>query len=80
MNITNLFKTENGKIIVSIIIGLGFATMFRQSCYRNSCYIIQGPKKNQLKYYYRIEDKCYKYNPYSINCPSYKENREYPLL
>ena len=30
--IKNLFYTDIGKIIISIIIGLGFASIFRQVC------------------------------------------------
>jgi hypothetical protein len=66
----SILRSDRGKIVISIVIGFGFATMFRRACRKNSCYIIKGPKKEELQKYYRIDQKCYQYNPYSINCPA----------
>ena len=66
----NLFQSENGKIIMSIILGLGFASMFRSVCMRNDCVIIKGPKFADVENsQYKIGDKCYSYNPHPVNCP-----------
>tara|TARA_B100001123_G_C15050645_1_gene923453 strand:+ start:83 stop:289 length:207 start_codon:yes stop_codon:yes gene_type:complete len=64
-----LLHTELGRKIISIVIGLGFAGMFRRVCEKNNCLIIKGPKTHELAKYYKIDKKCYKYNPYPINCP-----------
>mgnify|MGYP001300307925 FL=1 len=64
-----LLHTELGRKIISIVIGLGFAGMFRRVCEKNNCLIIKGPKTYELNSYYKIDKKCYKYNPYPINCP-----------
>jgi len=63
-----LLKTDTGKNIISIILGLGLASMFRKVCKNNNCLIIKGPKSKDMNKYYRIDKKCYKYNPYPINC------------
>ena len=42
---SKLFNTELGQTIVSIILGLGLAGIFRKSCKNNNCYIIKGQKK-----------------------------------
>jgi hypothetical protein len=63
-----LFETENGKIIISVILGLGFASMFRRVCNQNNCLVIKGPKLKQMNKYYRIDKNCYKYKPYPVNC------------
>ena len=68
-----LLNTEVGQRIVSIIIGLGLASMFRKVCSNNNCLVIKGPKIVEMDKYYKIDKKCYKYNPYPINCPN-KEN------
>ena len=68
-----LLNTEVGQRIVSIILGLGLASMFRKVCSNNNCLVIKGPKIVDMDKYYKIDKKCYKYNPYPINCPN-KEN------
>ena len=47
--------------------------MFRKVCNNNNCLVIKGPKIVEMDKYYKIDKKCYKYNPYPINCPN-KEN------
>ena len=68
-----LLNTEVGQKIVSIILGLGLASMFRRICNNNTCLVIKGPKIVEMDKYYKIDKKCYKYNQYPINCPN-KEN------
>lgn len=68
-----LLNTEVGQRIISIILGLGLASMFRKVCSNNNCLVIKGPKIVEMDKYYKIDKKCYKYNPYPINCPN-KEN------
>lgn len=68
-----LLNTEVGQRIVSIILGLGLASIFRKVCSNNNCLVIKGPKIVDMDKYYKIDKKCYKYNPYPINCPN-KEN------
>ena len=63
-----LFHTDLGRTFLSIILGFGLASMFRKVCNMNSCLIIKGPKIKEMDKYYKIDKKCYKYNPYPINC------------
>tara|TARA_B110000259_G_scaffold49535_1_gene58100 strand:- start:5182 stop:5385 length:204 start_codon:yes stop_codon:yes gene_type:complete len=63
-----LLETENGKIIISVILGLGLASMFRKICNTNNCLVIKGPKLKEMNKYYRIDKTCYKYKPYPIEC------------
>lgn len=71
----DIFSTELGKKTASIILGIGFASMFRRICSNQDCMIVKGPKLSEMDSFYRIGDKCYKYNPYSINCPKKKESK-----
>lgn len=67
--ITKLLETHIGSIILSIILGLGLAALFRQACKGDNCHIINGPDLNDVqKYYYKIDDNCYKYTPYATEC------------
>ena len=63
-----LFETDAEKTIVSIILGLSLASMFRKICNENNCLVIKGPKLKQMNKYYRIDKTCYKYKPYPVDC------------
>lgn len=67
--ITDVFKTDNGIIILSIILGFGLATVFKKVCTGNKCIVITGPPMKEIKdTYYRIDDECFKYTPYVTKC------------
>ena len=38
-----LLENESMAIIISIILGLGLASLFRQVCKGNECIIVKGP-------------------------------------
>lgn len=64
-----ILNTKEGQILVSIILGLGLATIFRKVCKDNQCIIIKGPSKQETeKYYYKLDGDCYKYTPYATKC------------
>lgn len=65
-----LSKFFNGKLI-SIIWGIGLATMFRHACVERNCIIIEGPNPDNIKNNsYKFNDKCYKYDSEAVSCPS----------
>lgn len=69
MMLTEIMNTEYGQIVVSIILGLGLATLFKQVCKGDSCVVIKSPPLKEInKYYYKIEDDCFKYTPYPTKC------------
>lgn len=59
-----------GRVIISVVIGLGIASLFRLTCRGNDCIVVQGPPLEQTqKYAYKIEgDGCYKYNAVPAPC------------
>lgn len=60
-----------GRIVISVLLGFGLATIFRQVCKGNSCVVINGPSPSEVqKHYYKIDQDCYKYTPYSVTCDS----------
>lgn len=67
--ISHVLENKIGQIVISIILGFGLATLFRKVCKDNNCILIQGPKMSETnKYFYKIEDNCYKYTPYAAPC------------
>ena len=70
-----LLNTALGKIILSIILGLGLASLFRQVCKGGNCIIIKGPPITETsKYYYKVDDDCFKYTPVATECPTESES------
>lgn len=62
-------NNEYVAIFVSCLLGFGLASMFRTVCKSNDCVIVRGPSiKEVQKNVYKIDDKCYKYNPKSTTC------------
>ncbi len=66
-----LFKTREGRLIVSILWGLGLACLFRQVCRGRQCIIYEGPDPNAVSNQTFIQDnKCYRFYPKSTTCTS----------
>lgn len=67
--ISNLLSTREGKIILSIIWGLGLSALFRRACKGRTCIIIKGPKPIDMNNkIYKFDDKCYKYTAVNTQC------------
>ena len=67
--IQNVLQDRTGSMIISILLGLGLAALFRRACKDGSCVIIKAPKQEDIqKYYYKVEDDCYKYTPHVVDC------------
>jgi len=63
-----LLNNDIVKIVISVIWGLGIATMFRKSCLNRNCVVIKGPTKKELQDSYRYNKNCYKYIPEATEC------------
>ena len=71
--INKLLDNSTGRIIFSVILGLGFASLFRRSC-KNNCVIIKGPNQKEIsKNIYNFDKKCYKYSPVMVKCIKNKQ-------
>lgn len=69
MHIINVLKTDFGSIIISILLGLGLASLFRKTCSENNCIIVKGPSIEKIKNKtFKFDDKCYKYEPEITSC------------
>jgi hypothetical protein len=67
--LTDIMKSEMGRILISVILGFGLATMFVKVCKGGGCVVIQGPSIKEINNsIYRIDDVCYKYTPVVTDC------------
>ena len=68
-NLINSLNTKLGKYMVSIILGLGLASLFRISCEKRNCLVFKAPPFDEVKQnIYRHVGKCYKFKEKSVNC------------
>lgn len=67
--VSNFTSTDQGKIILSIIWGMGLSVLFRRACKGRSCIIMKGPKPAEMNNkIYKFDDKCYKYSSMNTRC------------
>jgi hypothetical protein len=65
----NILDNKQGKIILSIIWGLGLASLFRKACKGRKCIVIQAPNiKETTSNIYSFDNKCYKFVTESTSC------------
>jgi hypothetical protein len=74
MNFKRLLYTDLGRIFISIILGLGLATLFRKICTDKSCILFNGPIISDLEgKIYKHGEKCYKYSTRTDKCDTTKK-------
>ena len=74
MNLKRLIHSDIGRIIISILLGLGLATLFRKVCNDRSCMIFKAPQLNKIKgQVFKFGKKCYKFNEEIENCNNNKK-------
>jgi len=56
INFERILNSDEGKKLLSLIIGFGVATLFRRACHDKSCIYYQAPDLNKM------ENKISKYN------------------
>lgn len=74
MHLVKFLNSNEGSIAISILFGLALAGLFRQTCKNRGCIVIKGPKTNELNNsVFKVDDKCYKYSPYVVDCGNTQE-------
>lgn len=74
MNLKRLLNTFHGQIVLSIVLGLGLASLFRKVCTDKNCIHFNGPVLTDLnEKVYKHGDKCYKYSTYADTCDKKKK-------
>jgi hypothetical protein len=69
MHLGKFVHTQTGKIIMSILLGFGLASLFRIVCKNNDCLIFHAPSLEKIKdKIYKSSGKCVTYSPISTKC------------
>jgi hypothetical protein len=68
-SIKQFLDSEYGSILISVIVGLGLATLFRKACKGYGCHVIRGPPLSELRKNVYLQDgRCWKYTPEAADC------------
>lgn len=58
-----------GRIVLSILLGLGFACLFYRACKEKDCINFHGPVIQDIKNkIFEFDSRCYKYDPVPVTC------------
>ena len=79
MILKRVMKDNFGSILVSVILGLGLAALFRRVCTGDNCVVVRAPSSKEIDdYVYRVgapsgpggggSASCYKYTPNIVPC------------
>lgn len=73
MNVKRLINSAFGKIILSILLALGLASLFRKVCNDKNCIVFNGPVITEVDgKILKHGSKCYKYSMETDKCDSTK--------
>jgi hypothetical protein len=74
LNFSNFFHSSAGKILMSIILGFGLASLFRKACKGKNCMIFQAPPLEELdNVVYKYNNKCFKFQSSATKCDKSKK-------
>ena len=74
MNIKGIIYSKFGQIIISILLGLGLATLFRRACNERNCLVFKGPEISKIKnQVFKYNDKCYSFEEKAKTCDASKK-------
>jgi hypothetical protein len=68
-NFARLLYTPTGRILISILLGLGLATLFRKVCKDGNCIQFNGPVISEIDgKTFQFSEYCYKYELVPSKC------------
>lgn len=72
LRLEKFFNSDTGRLLLSIMLGLGVAGLFKMSCDNRSCIVYKAPEFKQEKKIIKYNDKCYAVHEKMINCAESK--------
>lgn len=77
MNFARLLNSKIGQMLISIILGLGLASLFRKVCTDGTCLQFHGPVISEVDgKTYQFGEYCYKYDLFPVQCDSTRKTVE----
>ena len=77
-NFQNFINSETGRILLSIILGLGLESLFRKSCESRKCLVFNAvPLKDVKDKIFSFGEQCYKFEMQANTCDNDTKKVEY---
>jgi len=77
MRLIEVMKSNTGKVVVSVILALGLASLLRMSFKNANMVIINGPPVEQTEgKIFSFDNKCYNYKTIATSCKNMDNNKE----
>ena len=74
VNLGKFVHSKTGKVMMSLLLGMGLATLFRRMCKDKNCIIFYAPPLDDIeKKTFKDGEKCYKFNPVATKCDKLKK-------
>lgn len=74
VHLSKFIHTETGKYVMSILLGLGIATFFREICKGRNCIVFHAPPLEDVENkIFKYDNKCYKYSTAPTKCDNNKK-------
>ena len=69
-----LLHSRTGKILISIVLGLGIASLFHKLCKDKDCIIFNGPVISEIDgKVFEHDNKCFQYETHATVCDETKK-------
>jgi len=76
VKIKKILNSKSGTLILSVILGLGLATVFKMSCDSKSCIVYKAPEYSDTKII-KYNNKCYEPTEHMETCDTNKQIIDY---
>lgn len=74
MHLDKFINSKQGKYLMSILLGLGLASLFRTICKGSKCNVIKAPPMEEIDgQIYKFDGKCYEMQTNPIKCDPKKK-------
>lgn len=69
MELKKIIHSNQGRVIISVILGLGLATLFKRVCKGKKCVIFEKAPDDEIDdKIFKYGDKCYKFKMENSEC------------
>ena len=77
-NLLKAVDTRVGSIVISMILGIGLASIFRKVCNTRDCLVFQAPPmKDVTENTYGHDGRCYRFKESSIACSTNRKTVDF---
>ena len=78
MYIRRILYSNIGRCLMSILLGLGLATLFRKACNGRDCLVFHAAPIDKIKnQIFKYNDKCYKFEDTAATCDKNKKTLKF---